>query len=80
MVCGSLSRNRLRRNKSCCVVRGGKAVRYSFRYSTFGRQANRTLKNLLLPSRESVPSWVNDSVSTAVRELSRDLSEFIGEQ
>jgi hypothetical protein len=31
-----------------------------WRYS-YGRQANRTLKNLMLPSRESIPAWVYGS-------------------
>jgi len=29
-----------------------------FRYSTYGREANRTLRTLLVPKRKSVPSWV----------------------
>lgn len=48
-----------------------------FRYSTYGREANRTLRNLMVPSRKSVPSWVNGAMTTAVRELSRDLSAII---
>lgn len=30
-----------------------------FRYSAFGREANRTLKDLLVPSKDSIPNWVN---------------------
>jgi hypothetical protein len=29
-----------------------------FRYSAFGREANRTLKDLLIPSIDSIPEWV----------------------
>lgn len=32
-----------------------------FRFS-YGRQANRTLKDLLIPSRESIPKWVHGSL------------------
>lgn len=31
-----------------------------FRYSAFGREANRSLKNILLPSVEDIPTWVNE--------------------
>ncbi len=30
-----------------------------FRYSTFGREANRTLKKLLVPKLEEVPAWAD---------------------
>ncbi|ENY73625.1 restriction enzyme subunit beta [Aeromonas diversa CDC 2478-85] len=33
-----------------------------FRFS-YGRQANRTLKGLLIPTKESIPSWVHGSLS-----------------
>jgi hypothetical protein len=36
----------------CCCVRAN-----MFRYS-YGRQANRTLKDLDIPSREAIPAWV----------------------
>ena len=39
-----------------------------FRFS-YGRQANRTLKDLLIPARGSIPSWVHGSVSRAVENL-----------
>lgn len=45
----------------------------SFRYSTFGREANRTLKYLLVPKLASIPAWVAGTTSLAVDELSRDL-------
>jgi hypothetical protein len=39
-----------------------------FRYS-YGRQANRTLKDLLIPARESIPGWVSGSISRVLDEL-----------
>jgi hypothetical protein len=32
----------------------------AYKYSTFGREANRTLKSLLLPSPTSLPGWVDN--------------------
>lgn len=46
----------------------------SFKYSTYGREANRTLKTLLVPTLESLPSWVNGATERAVNELCRDLT------
>jgi hypothetical protein len=37
----------------CCCIRANK-----YRYN-YGRQANRTLKEILLPSQEDIPSWVH---------------------
>jgi hypothetical protein len=42
-----------------------------YRYSAFGRAANRTLRELLIPSRDHFPEWLNDpsikvSVQTAI--------------
>jgi hypothetical protein len=51
-----------------------------FRYSTYGREANRTLRNLLLPKLECVPNWVAGTSTLAVDELSRDLSAVVGNQ
>ena len=48
-----------------------------FRYSTYGREANRTLKKLLVPNRESIPQWVSGTVDGAVSELIRDLRTVI---
>ncbi len=31
-----------------------------FRYSTCGREANRTFKSMLVPSLDDIPAWVND--------------------
>ena len=49
-----------------------------FRYSTFGREANRTLKNLLVPKMKFIPSWVNGATKNAIQELNRDLYKVIG--
>jgi hypothetical protein len=45
-----------------------------FRYSTFGREANRTLKVLRVPNLESLPEWVNGITAIAISELGRDLT------
>jgi hypothetical protein len=50
----------------------------SFRYSTFGREANRTLHRLLVPSLESVPNWVKKASAKALAELNDDLMLFSG--
>jgi hypothetical protein len=47
-----------------------------FRYSTFGREANRTLKNLLVPKLECLPEWVGGSVSLAAKEINQELLEW----
>lgn len=44
-----------------------------FRYSTYGREANRTLKTLLVPSKESIPEWVEGSAGNAVMDLCHEL-------
>ncbi len=49
-----------------------------FRYSTFGREANRTLKTLLVPSRDSVPQWVKGATKDTIKALCEDLGEIAG--
>lgn len=44
-----------------------------FRYSTFGREANRTLCSLLVPCLKEIPKWVNQCGEKAIIELKRDL-------
>lgn len=44
-----------------------------FRYSTFGREANRTLKTLMVPDRESVPAWVEGMSALATSQLCREI-------
>ena len=38
---------------------------------SYGRQANRTMKDLLLPSRDAIPSWVYGSMSKVANEMLR---------
>lgn len=49
-----------------------------FRYSTYGREANRTLRDILVPELECVPSWVNGTIAKAIDELRRDLTATLG--
>jgi hypothetical protein len=39
-----------------------------FRFS-YGRQANRTLKDLLIPSRESIPGWIHGALARVAGDL-----------
>jgi hypothetical protein len=39
-----------------------------FRYS-YGRQANRTLKNIILPTPDSIPEWVENSFSRVINKI-----------
>ena len=48
-----------------------------FRYSTYGREANRTLRTLLLPARSAVPDWVNDISKTALSSLHEDIDALL---
>lgn len=45
-----------------------------FRYSTFGREANRTLKTLRVPALEDVPAWVEGARDRAIAELCSELT------
>lgn len=49
-----------------------------FRYSTYGREANRTLRGLLVPSRGAIPKWVHGSAERAAESLIVDLKHSIG--
>lgn len=40
-----------------------------FRYSTYGREANRTLKTIQVPALDHIPSWVNGVSKTAIGEF-----------
>ena len=40
-----------------------------FRYSTYGREANRTLHTIQVPALNHVPSWVNGVSKIAVEEF-----------
>lgn len=48
-----------------------------FRYSTFGREANRTLAMIPVPSRKSVPDWVKGASERAMDILAYDLKRGI---
>lgn len=51
---------------SVCI----KSNRYKYSY---GRQANKTLKSLLIPNVSHIPAWVNDSYLTQFRLLAKQL-------
>jgi hypothetical protein len=48
-----------------------------FRYSTFGREANRTLKTLEIPALRCVPSWVHGAAKTSVAAFASELMGLI---
>lgn len=48
-----------------------------FRYSTYGREANRTLKNIQVPAISSIPSWVSGASRTAVSNFSNELMYLV---
>lgn len=52
----------------CMCIRANK-----YRYN-YGRQANRTLKDIPVPAVEEIPEWVHDSFDT----VARDWSGFLG--
>jgi len=45
-----------------------------FRYSTYGREANRTLPTVLVPARDGVPPWIEGANARALSELCSDLT------
>lgn len=55
----------------CACIR---ANRYRYNY---GRQANKTLKDLPLPSLESLPPWVSDGLQRVVAGLSSRLQSVV---
>ncbi len=57
----------------CACIRSNR-----YRYS-YGRQANKTLKELLIPALDDVPQWVNDGLSRVVDDFSTRLKS-IGEE
>ena len=44
-----------------------------FRYSTYGREANRTLHTIQVPALDYIPSWVNGVSKTAIGEFCNEL-------
>lgn len=47
-----------------------------FRYSTYGREANRTLSTLLVPARHEVPSWVEGASELAIGRFCQELTDM----
>lgn len=52
----------------CMCIRANK-----FRYN-YGRQANRTLKDLLIPATDQIPSWIYSSPSNLVKTWKQTLN------
>lgn len=50
-----------------------------FRYSTYGREANRTLKYLPVPAPDYVADWVDGATERAIEGLRGNLSRLVGE-
>ena len=48
-----------------------------FRYSTYGREANRTLPTIEVPALDHIPSWVNGVSKTAVGEFCNRLMGLV---
>ena len=48
-----------------------------FRYSTYGREANRTLKHIEVPVPQCIPSWVRGISAKSIRELCLELTELV---
>lgn len=55
----------------CLCIRANR-----FRYTTYGREANRTLKYLLVPSRADIPRWVHGNAHLTIAELYRELANL----
>lgn len=45
-----------------------------FRYSAFGREANRTLRELMVPDKSEMPDWVKNQRPEAIDEISKPSS------
>jgi len=54
----------------CACIRSNR-----YRYS-YGRQANKTLKELLIPALDNVPQWVNGGLSRVVSDFSMRLQSL----
>lgn len=50
-----------------------------FRYSAFGREANRTLRTLLVPPLDAVPLWANAALPAEKKSLAAGLASFTEE-
>ena len=47
------------------------------RYGAFGREANRTLRTLLVPDRKSIPAWVKTATSTVAKDWETEVKRVI---
>ncbi|WP_152625252.1 hypothetical protein [Cellvibrio sp. OA-2007] len=54
----------------CACIRSNR-----YRYS-YGRQANKTLKDLLIPTLKSIPSWVDDGLSRVATDFSSRINSI----
>lgn len=48
-----------------------------YRYSTFGREANRTLRTILVPPLSLIPTWVHGATIRAAQSIGQDMSAFV---
>lgn len=55
----------------CTCLRANK-----YRYN-YGRQANRTLKDILIPSKNEIPSWVYETMTEIAESMQKLLFELI---
>jgi hypothetical protein len=53
----------------CCCIRANR-----FRYS-YGRQANRTLKGLLVPDKDAIPAWAYGGTYRVIGSIEQDLTQ-----
>ncbi len=58
----------------CACIRSNR-----YRYS-YGRQANKTLKDLLIPDLADVPEWVNGGLNRVISDFSDRLQKIISEK
>jgi hypothetical protein len=47
-----------------------------FRYSTYGREANRTLNSLMVPPLVEVPAWVDGAINAAAASMCADIQSL----
>jgi hypothetical protein len=57
----------------CSCLRANK---YRFNY---GRQANRTLKDILIPSIDEIPAWVNQLAGEVIAQMTGSFNMVAGE-
>ena len=54
----------------CCAISSNK-----YRYSTCGREANKTLKTLLVPDRSEIPTWISEISSLPYDNISASVNQ-----